>query len=76
MLPYENEAASCMRRMGRRVLYRVTPLYVGNELLARGVQMEALSLEDGGRELQFNVFVYNVQPGISIDYATGDSRAD
>lgn len=76
MLPYENEAAACMRRMGRHVLYRVTPLYVGNELLARGVQMEALSLEDGGRELQFNAFVYNVQPGITIDYATGNSRAE
>ena len=57
------------------MLYRVTPLYVGDELVPRGVQMEAWSLEDRGRGLCFHVFVHNVQPGVIIDYATGESRA-
>ena len=51
----------------------MTPVYKGKELVARGVQMEALSVEDGGAGICFNVFVYNVQPGITIDYATGES---
>ena len=55
------------------MLYRVRPAFDGDELVARGVQMEALSVEDGGEGVSFNVFCYNVQPGITIDYATGES---
>ena len=55
------------------VLYRVTPFFRDYELVARGVEMEAYSVEDNGAGLSFHVFVYNVQPGIEIDYATGDS---
>lgn len=74
MLPYENEVADYVKSTGNHVLYRVTPIYSGDELLARGVQMEAYSVEDSGKGVCFNVFAYNVQPGIVIDYATGDSR--
>ena len=63
-----------MQSTGNYVLYRVTPIYDGNDLVARGVEMEASSVEDQGKSLEFHVFVYNVQPGIEIDYATGDSR--
>ena len=73
MLPFENEVASYVRRTNQSVLYRVTPIYHGDELIARGVQMEAMSVNDGGLDLHFNVFVYNVQPGISIDYTDGNS---
>lgn len=62
-----------MKETGNHVLYRVTPVFKGEELVARGVLMEALSVEDGGEGVLFNVYVYNVQPGIGIDYATGDS---
>ena len=72
MLPYENELASYVRRSGGAALYRVTPIYSGAELVPRGVEMEALSLAAGG--LRFHVFVYNVQPGIVIDYSDGSSR--
>ena len=74
MLPFENQVASYVKATGNHVLYRVTPVYEGSELVCQGLEMEALSLEDGGEGLQFHVFVYNVQPGIEIDYATGDSR--
>ena len=74
MLPYENEIADYVKSTGNHVLYRVTPIYSGKDLLARGVQMEAYSIEDNGKGVCFNVFAYNVQPGIVIDYATGDSR--
>ena len=74
MLPFENQVADYVRRTGNHVLYRVTPIYDGSNLIASGVQMEASSVEDHGKTLQFHVFVYNVQPGIKIDYATGDSR--
>ena len=74
MLPFENQVADYVRKTGNHVLYRVTPIYDGNDLLARGVEMEASSVEDQGKGLEFYVFVYNVQPGIEIDYATGDSR--
>ena len=73
MLPFENMVADFVRETGYHVRYRVTPVYKGTELVARGVQMEALSVEDGGAGICFNVFVYNVQPGITIDYATGES---
>ena len=74
MLPFENQAADHVRRTGGHVLYRVTPDFQGTELVARGVWMEALSLEDGGAGVCFSVYVYNVQPGITIDYATGESH--
>lgn len=74
MLPFENEVDDYVENTGNHVLYRVSPIYVGDELVARGVQMEAFSVEDNGTGVCFNVFVYNVQPGIEIDYATGESR--
>ena len=74
MLPYEKQVASCIEETGMHVLYRVTPRYRGSDALAFGVEMEAFSVEDHGREVCFHVFVYNVQPGIVIDYATGESR--
>ena len=73
MLPFENMVDSYVEETGNHVLYRVTPIFEGTELVARGVQMEAFSVEDEGEGICFNVFVYNVQPGITIDYATGDS---
>lgn len=76
MLPFENEVAYYIRRTGNHVLYRVVPLYEGKNLLATGVTIEAKSVEDDGRGVQFNVFCYNVQPGVVIDYATGDSKED
>lgn len=74
MLSYENEVASYIKRTGNHVVYRVTPKYKGTEPVARGVQMEAYSVEDKGK-LKFNVFVFNVQDGVKIDYKTGDSKA-
>ena len=74
MLPFENIVAEYVRETGNHVRYRVTPIYEGMDKVARGVQMEALSVEDQGFGVCFNVFVYNVQPGIEIDYATGESR--
>ena len=74
MLPYEKQVASCIEETGMHVLYRVTPRYRGSDALAFGAEMEAFSVEDHGREVCFHVFVYNVQPGIVIDYATGESR--
>lgn len=74
MLPFENEVARYVRRTGDKVLYRVTPIYHNDELVARGIQMEAISLGDAGASLCFNVFVYNIQPGIVIDYADGASH--
>lgn len=76
MLLFENMAADYVKETGNHVLYRVTPVFEGNNLLAKGVQMEAYSVEDEGDGICFNVFVYNVQPGIHIDYATGDSREE
>ena len=74
MLPFENMIADYIRETKNHVLYRVTPVYKGDELLARGVQMEAYSVEDHGEGISFNVFAYNVQPGVIIDYKTGESR--
>lgn len=74
MLPFENQVADYIEETGNHVLYRVSPIYEGDELVARGVKMEALSVEDSGAGICFNVFVYNIQPGITIDYATGDSH--
>ena len=72
MLPFENWIDNCVDA-GGRVLLRVEPVFADDELVARGVHMEALSLDDGGASVSFNVFCYNVQPGVGIDYATGDS---
>lgn len=74
MLPFENIVAEYVKETENHVLYRVTPIFSGEELVARGVEMEAISVEDYGEEVCFHVFVYNVQPGIEIDYATGESR--
>ena len=71
MLHYEDLVASYVRSTGNHVLYRVTPLYAAYDLVARGVQMEAESVEDDGADVRFNVFVYNVEPGVEIDYVTG-----
>ncbi len=73
MLPFENDVADYVQRTDNHVLYRVTPVFVGRELVARGVQMEAYSVEDAGDGICFNIFAYNVQPGVAIDYATGES---
>ena len=75
MLPFENMVADYIHETGGHVLYRVTPVYQGSELVARGVQIEGWSTNDNGRSISINVFCYNVQPGISIDYATGQSTA-
>lgn len=74
MLPFEERVAEYVKTTGNHVLYRVTPLFEGRELVARGVRMEARSVEDDGRAVSFNVYCYNVQPGVDIDYATGDNR--
>lgn len=73
MLPFEDMVADYIRETGNHVLYRVRPIFEGSELLARGVRMEAWSVEDKGEGICFHVYVYNVQPGITIDYATGGS---
>ena len=73
MLPFENMIADYVKETENHVLYRVTPMYEGNNLVATGVQMEAWSVEDNGEGICFNVFVYNIQPGVTIDYATGNS---
>lgn len=74
MLPFENMVADYVKETENHVLYRVTPVFEGDNLLASGVLMEAESVEDRGEDILFCVFVYNVQPGITIDYATGESR--
>ncbi len=76
MLPFEDEVADYVEQTGNHVLYRVTPIFEGDNLVASGVQMEAQSVEDGGKGVCFHVYVYNVQPGIVIDYATGDNHAE
>ena len=73
MLPFENQVADYVEETENHVLYRVTPIFHGDNLVASGVQMEAWSVEDQGEGVCFNVYVYNVQPGITIDYATGES---
>ena len=73
MLDFENKVAEYIKSTNNHVLYRVTPVYKGDNLLATGVIMEAKSVEDNGESILFNVFVYNIQNGIEIDYKTGDS---
>lgn len=74
MLKFENKVASYIKETSNNVLYRVTPVYDGDNLLASGVVMEGYSPSDKGAGIKFNVFVYNVQDGIDIDYKTGDSK--
>ena len=74
MLDFENKVANYIESTGNHVLYRVTPIFKDENLLASGVLMEAYSLEDNGEGIKFNVFVYNAQPGITIDYKTGESK--
>ena len=73
MLEFENQVADYIKETNNHVLYRVTPYFEGDNLLASGVQMEAYSVEDNGAGVQFNVYIYNVQDGITIDYLTGES---
>ena len=75
MLPFENMVADYIKETGNRVLYRVTPVYDGNDLVAKGVTMEAKSVEDNGEGICFHVYVFNAEPGVEINYATGDSHA-
>ena len=74
MLPFENMVADYIQETNNHVLYRVTPIFEGNNLLANGVLMEGYSVEDKGAGISYCVFAYNVQPGIEIDYATGESK--
>ena len=76
MLPFENMVADYVKETGNHVLYRVTPVFEGNELVARGVQMEAWSVEDEGENIYFHVYAYNNQPGVIINYADGTSMLD
>ena len=77
MLPFENQVDDYLEENPKNhVLYRVTPIYIDNNLVASGVQMEAYSIEDNGEGICFNVYVYNVQPGIVIDYTTGKSKLE
>lgn len=75
MLPFENMIADYVKETGKHVLYRVTPIFEGKNLVASGVLMEAKSVEDNGEGIEFNVYCYNVQPGVEIDYATGKNSA-
>ena len=73
MLPFENQVANYIKSTNNHVLYRVTPHFEGNNLVASGVQIEAKSVEDQGKGIQFNVYCYNNQPRVKIDYATGEN---
>lgn len=73
MLPFENEVADYVKETGNHVLYRVTPIYKGDNLVASGVEMEAESVEDKGKGICFNIYAYNCQPGVTINYKTGSS---
>lgn len=76
MLEFENKVANYIKNTNNHVLYRVTPIFEKDNLVANGVQMEAYSVEDEGKSIDFNVFVYNIQKGITIDYKTGESQRD
>lgn len=76
MLPFENMVADYVKETGNHVLYRVTPIYEGDNLVASGVLMEGYSVEDNGADIQFCIYAYNIQPGIVIDYATGESYSE
>ena len=74
MLPFENMVADYVKETDNHVLYRVTPMYDGDDLVAQGVLMEAESVEDKGDGVEFCVFAYNVQDGVDIDYTTGETK--
>lgn len=74
MLDFENEVADYIRKTNNHVLYRATPIFEGDNLIASGIHLEGLSVEDNGEGIKFNVFLYNIQDGIEIDYKTGNSR--
>ena len=76
MLPFEEDTVAYIRRTGNHVLYRTTPIFEGDDLVASGVHLEARSVEDDGAGICFNVYCYNVEPGVGIDYATGDNWAE
>jgi DNA-entry nuclease len=76
MLLFENMVADYIKETGNHVAYRVTPIYDGDNLVCSGVQMEGYSIEDKGEGICFNVYCYNVQPGIKINYATGASSLE
>ncbi len=76
MLPFENLVADYVNNTGNHVLYRVTPMFSGSNLVANGVLIEAKSVEDNGGGILFNVYCYNVQPGVGINYENGDSWLD
>lgn len=73
MLPFEDEVAAYIKETDNHVMYRVTPVFEGDDLIASGVQMQAESVEDDGAGISFNVYVYNVQPYVVIDYRTGEN---
>lgn len=73
MLPFENKVANYIKETNNHVLYRVTPVFDGDNLIANGAYMEAYSVEDNGK-LSFNVYVYNIQKGVTIDYKTGEAK--
>ena len=74
MLDFENEVADYIKKTNNHVLYRATPIFNNDNLVASGVHLEALSIEDNGKGVKFNVYLYNIQDGIEIDYKTGNSR--
>lgn len=74
MIPFENEVADYVKETGNHVMYRATPVFEGDNLVASGLQLEAESVEDNGRGVSFNIYFYNIQPGIQIDYSDGTSR--
>jgi len=76
MREYENKIANYIRKTHNHVLYRVTPIFDNDNLLSKGIQLEALSTSDNGKSIKFNIFIYNIQPGIKIDYKTGDSSIE
>lgn len=76
MLPFEDAVAAYIKDTGKKVRYRVTPVFVDDELVARGVIMEAYSIEDGGKKINFRVFVKNIEEGVKIDYKTGRTKLD
>ena len=74
MLEYENKVAKYIKETNNHVLYRVTPIYENNNLVASGIQMEAMSVEDNGTGIKFNIYIYNVQDGVDINYETGETE--
>ena len=76
MLPFENMVADYIKETGNHVLYRVTPVFEDKNMLAKGVRIEAMSVEDNGAGIQFHIFAYNIQPGVVINYQTGESIAE